>query len=408
MISSDVAAGVDVGGVDEVAAGLEEDVELLVRAASSVSAPKVIVPSRVWRRRRRCGPGCGSPSPLVLPRHPAPAPRSSRRRCRTGARPGRRRPAAAPRASPAESSSRVRRGPAPARARGRGPRVGTVRSRCNCCGTPGRGQVGRELVDLLERQPDAAVRVAQHQPVLAVRVGLARRRRLVARPVGPAEQLAVELGRPARPGSPGPSAAASPSRQRTSSTGAGGDHPPWLTTAGAGGPPRNDSSGHPAAARRSGQVPDLTPGDAGCTLSATGSHRTTSDKVPWSRLFRTVPSRTSAPRSGSCRSPPASAAARWPARSTTGGPNSTTSSPPASAARPRATAVEPRCAPACAASRTSSGLVAGWRTRHEVLLRVYDELTRRTGRAPESVGGPSPACARARRCSPTRPGSGRG
>jgi len=53
-------------------------------------------------------------------------------------------------------------------------------------------------------------------------------------------------------------------------------------------------------------------------------------------------------------------------------------------------------------------LVADWRTRYEVLLRVHDELTRRTSRGPRWPRAGSPACARVRRWSSTRPISGHG
>jgi hypothetical protein len=55
-------------------------------------------------------------------------------------------------------------------------------------------------VNLLERQGPAALGVEQDEPVTAPLVVGARRGRLVARPVPEAEELAVELGEPARVG----------------------------------------------------------------------------------------------------------------------------------------------------------------------------------------------------------------
>lgn len=55
-------------------------------------------------------------------------------------------------------------------------------------------------LDLLERQAAAGLGSEQDQPVTAALVVGARRRRLVAGPVAEAEELAVELGEPARVG----------------------------------------------------------------------------------------------------------------------------------------------------------------------------------------------------------------
>ena len=52
----------------------------------------------------------------------------------------------------------------------------------------------RQLRNLLEREADRARGVLQDQPVLARRVGLARGRGLITRPVLPAQELPVELG----------------------------------------------------------------------------------------------------------------------------------------------------------------------------------------------------------------------
>ena len=120
--------------------------------------------------------------------------------CRTGARPGRRTRAGAPRDPRNGRTAAGRRAPAPARAGGpvRPPSARSGRGAAAAvAGRPARWRAGRlsTCANAIRVGPDGSRSTSQSAPG---RVRFAGRRRLVSGPVGQAQQLAVELRQPAR------------------------------------------------------------------------------------------------------------------------------------------------------------------------------------------------------------------
>ena len=290
------AGGVHVGGVDQRAAGLDEPVELLVRAglvglgaeghraeASSDTAQPLRPEGSVVHAHVSTAPpraAAGFPAePTSMPRvRSRPGPRASRRvsrrRGRTGARPGRRTPGAAP---PGRPPRVVQQRPTEAErplvhgVQGRLIRHDQVQVKLLRNARPRPGRPG-QLVDPLERQPDPPSGFAA--PASPRRAGRAGRPAEARRPAGTPTR-AARARTPAAPrveACPAPSAAGRRSTRRLLVGGG--------PAAGASG--RRGGAGRPTGYRVAGRrraVPARCRRGAGSAYPP--GHRRAGDHPPW-------------------------------------------------------------------------------------------------------------------------------